>query len=988
MRLHRLELSAFGPYSGRETVDFDTLGADGLFLLHGDTGAGKTSLLDAIAYAIFGAVPGARGEVKRLRCDLSSPETPTEVRLELTVQGQRLLISRSPEYDRPKKRGDGTTKQPAKGSLVWMDDADRTALTRLDEIGRTMQRLLGMSAEQFFQVVLLPQGEFARFLRAETAEREHLLEQLFGTQRFAEVERWFAELRARERGKLQAEQAKGDELVARIAQVVGIEPPEEGVDEEWLGQLLHERKTAVLASTEEERAARAAAAKASAAAEAARTRAQRVHRVRKATAELAELDAAEPARAAKATELAQARKVVPVLAARQQLAEAQRRTGEAHTAVEAARDALPAARRAELSEQPSADLRALAGDYRQRGGELSALVEQAEAQKTDIRAITELTDRLTELAERKTKLDAELASLPAAIEQSRALVEDANRSAALLPSVTEQRDAFTERLAAARRLPALREQLRSAEQEQRSAVDAHQRARERVLDLRASRLDSMAAELAGELKRGKPCSVCGSKDHPKPAPLTLGVVGDDEESAAATAEQETAARRDEAARQVQEHTRAVQAVLERLDGAGEEELAERLTELQQRHTKLTAEAAAVGERTEHLHKEERAQTELHEQLTAVRTESAAAESEQAGARTRVAQRADVLEQARGDFEDVGAHRDHLLALANAIDGLAQARAELDVRRAAEQERSAAVDAAVREAGFGSAEQALAAARSDAEIAALEEHLAEAERARLRARSVLDDEENAGIDPAESTETTEADSALAEASAALEHAVGALRSAVRQGDETEALAARLREHWRNTEPMRERFAELDALTDVVNGRGQNAKRMSLRAFVLAARLQEVAIAASSRLRTMSQGRYGFVHSEAAGARGTRGGLGLDVLDDYSGQVRPAKTLSGGESFMASLALALGLADVVAAETGGAQLDTLFVDEGFGTLDADSLEDVMSILDELRAGGRIVGLVSHVDELRQRVPTQLRVRKSRGGSTLELRSGLAG
>ncbi|WP_020500755.1 AAA family ATPase [Sciscionella marina] len=985
MRLHRLEVSAFGPYSGHETVDFDTLGADGLFLLHGDTGAGKTSLLDAIAYAIFGAVPGARGEVKRLRCDLSSPDTPTEVRLELTVQGQRLQISRSPEYDRPKKRGDGTTKQPAKGSLVWLDDADRAALTRLDEIGRTMQRLLGMSAEQFFQVVLLPQGEFARFLRAETAEREHLLEQLFGTQRFAEVERWFAELRARERGKLQAEQAKGDELVARIAQVVGIEPPEEGVGEEWLGQLLHERKAAVQASTEEERTAREAAAKASAAAEAARTRAQRVHRVRKATAELAELDAAEPVRAAKATELAQGRKVVPVLAARQQLAEAQRRSEVAHTAVDAARDALPTARRAELSEQPSADLRALAGDYRQRGGELSALVEQAEAQKTDIRAITELTDRLTELAERKTKLDAELASLPAAIEQSRALVEDANRSAALLPSATEQRDAFTERLAAARRLPALRDQLRSAEQEQRSAVDAHQRARERVLDLRASRLDSMAAELAGELKRGKPCSVCGSKEHPKPAPLTLGVVGDDEESAAATAEQETAARRDEAARQVQEHTRAVQAVLERLDGAGEEELAERLAELQQRHAKLTTEAAAAGERTEHLHKEERAQTELHEQLTAVRTESAAGESEQAGARGRVAQRADVLEQARGDFEDVGAHRDHLLALANAIDALAQARAELDVRRAAEQERSAAVDAAVQEAGFGSAEQALAAARTDAEIAALEEHLAEAERARLRARSVLDDEENAGIDPAESGETTEADSALAEAGAALEHAVGALRSAVRQGDETEALATRLREHWRNTEPMRERFAELDALTDVVNGRGQNAKRMSLRAFVLAARLQEVAIAASSRLRTMSQGRYGFVHSEAAGARGTRGGLGLDVLDDYSGQVRPAKTLSGGESFMASLALALGLADVVAAETGGAQLDTLFVDEGFGTLDADSLEDVMSILDELRAGGRIVGLVSHVDELRQRVPTQLRVRKSRGGSTLELRSG---
>jgi len=175
-----------------------------------------------------------------------------------------------------------------------------------------------------------------------------------------------------------------------------------------------------------------------------------------------------------------------------------------------------------------------------------------------------------------------------------------------------------------------------------------------------------------------------------------------------------------------------------------------------------------------------------------------------------------------------------------------------------------------------------------------------------------------------------------------------------------------------------------LTDVVTGRGQNSRKMSLRSYVLAARLEEVAVAATARLKKMSQGRYSFVHSDAAGAHGTRGGLGLDVLDDYSGTVRPAKTLSGGESFLASLSLALGLADVVAAESGGALLDTLFVDEGFGTLDADTLDVVMNILDELRAGGRVVGLVSHVEELRQRIPTRLRVRKSRSGSTLEMTS----
>ena len=205
-----------------------------------------------------------------------------------------------------------------------------------------------------------------------------------------------------------------------------------------------------------------------------------------------------------------------------------------------------------------------------------------------------------------------------------------------------------------------------------------------------------------------------------------------------------------------------------------------------------------------------------------------------------------------------------------------------------------------------------------------------------------------------------------------------------GADGSALAS-LGQAWADLAPVEGEYAELAALTDVVNGRGQNARQMSLRSYVLAARLEEVAVAASERLRRMSQGRYSFVHTDARGTHGRRGGLGLDVLDDYSGQIRPAKTLSGGESFLASLSLALGLADVVAAETGGAMLDTLFVDEGFGTLDADTLDLVMDTLDELRAGGRVVGLVSHVEELQQRIPVRLRVRKARTGSTVELITG---
>jgi exonuclease SbcC len=217
---------------------------------------------------------------------------------------------------------------------------------------------------------------------------------------------------------------------------------------------------------------------------------------------------------------------------------------------------------------------------------------------------------------------------------------------------------------------------------------------------------------------------------------------------------------------------------------------------------------------------------------------------------------------------------------------------------------------------------------------------------------------------------------------MDAAMTAARVARQRATDVAELAGRLRAAWEESRPALAAFEELTELTDVVNGRGQNARKMSLRAYVLAARLEEVAIAATARLQKMSDDRFSFVHTDVAGPRGTRGGLGLDVLDAYSGSTRSTKTLSGGETFLASLALALGLADVVAAETGGALLDTLFVDEGFGMLDANTLDEVMDTLDELRAGGRVVGLVSHVEELRHRIPTRLRVHKSRTGSRVEL------
>ena len=241
MRLHRLELAAFGPFHDRIEVDLDLLAADGLFLLHGDTGAGKTTLLDAVAFALFGRVPGARNEAKRLRCDRADPTTRTFVRLEATLGGHRLEIVRSPAYARRKARGGGMTEEKHKVVLRWLDEPPAGARpdgsSRAEEVGLAVRDLLGMSADQFFQVVLLPQGEFARFLRSDTADREVLLERLFDTGRFGTVEEWFAAARRNSGVRVREGRLHAAQLIARVAEAGGVASCSEDDARSWTADL-------------------------------------------------------------------------------------------------------------------------------------------------------------------------------------------------------------------------------------------------------------------------------------------------------------------------------------------------------------------------------------------------------------------------------------------------------------------------------------------------------------------------------------------------------------------------------------------------------------------------------------------------------------------------------------------------------------------------------------------------------------------------------
>ncbi|MCR3722418.1 MULTISPECIES: AAA family ATPase [Prauserella salsuginis group] len=998
MRLHRLEVSAFGPYAGREVVDFDTLGADGLFLLHGDTGAGKTTLLDAVAFALFGKVPGARAEAKRFRCDVAERGTPTELTLELTVQGHRFRIVRNPEYERPKLRGDGTTKQQAKASLTWLDDPPSgqppEGVTRIDEVARTVERLLGMTADQFFQVVLLPQGEFARFLRAETKDREELLEKLFGTQRFFEAEKWFSERRQTKRRELAERRQSVREWLARIGQVATEEPPEDGAAD-WVADVRGRAAEAVAAARTVADESATARQRAADVLDERRVEAERVRRVRGAHESLAELAKEADLRAEWKTELTAARRASAVTGLAAEADRQRTRLARARERDQLARETLAACGRGdgrvgselEAGDPDVPELRTRAGEVREEAGALAGLVEEAEQQGRDRKRLQQLVETAEHATAQAAALGEKLAGLPERTRQLRTELDAAAQAAVRLDPVRTREAELARALAEAERVPTLEQEAARAREAEQSAIDAHQTAREELLDLRARRLAGMAGELAGQLRDGEPCAVCGSADHPAPA-MGTDSVGEAEERAATEAEQAAEQRRSRAATARHEADTALAAVVERLEDRTAEQIRTELGEVRAELTTLT-DAAGNKDRLEQL---VRAGEAEHEDLTAQRTsaerEAAAAEEQRRALAEQVDQRQRRLEEAAGEFADVAARRAHLMELAGALDGLADARTELREARERVDEHAAAAAEAARTAGFADVDEAGQAARDEERIAELEQSLADAEQAEATARAVLAEPELFGVEPDRVVDVESARQAAEQARQQAEQDAATLQEHTRRVRDLDTLAAELDAVLRELAPAEEEFAELDALTDVVNGRGQNARRMSLRSYVLAARLEEVAVAATVRLRSMSHGRYSFVHSDAPGSHGKSGGLGLDVLDDYSGMVRSAKTLSGGESFLASLSLALGLADVVAAETGGALLDTLFVDEGFGTLDGETLDVVMDVLDDLRAGGRVVGLVSHVEELRQRIPTRLRVRKARTGSSVRIEGGLDG
>jgi exonuclease SbcC len=984
VRLHRLSLTAFGPFAGTAEVDFDEVGREGLFLLWGPTGAGKTTLLDAVVFALYGTVPGARGEEKRLRSDHADAAVRTEVSCELTLAGERLRVVRRPEQQRPKKRGEGVTTEQARLTVQRLTDGSwEPVSTRIDEGSEHLRTRLGLDVHQFCQVVLLPQGDFARFLRAEPEHRGELLRTLFDVGRFASAEDWLADERTAARERLTVHRARVGTLLARVAQVADVDVPEElapelvgggdgGAGGPWVDTVRAAAQSRLTEVTTRAEEAAVDAGQIDAELAAARALADRHDRRDRALAELATLTAREPVLAALRAERDAGRRAEPLRDCLESTARAGMLAEQAAAAVERARTAW-----ATVADGRDADA-AVVRELRDDAAAARALLPEVDRAHELARRIAGLDHRIVELSAACDEAGRAAETWPARLAEQENRVALARAAAVRVPALESAVATATAGLDAARAADLLEAQLAGSRELVQERREAWSDAREHWLDLRALRLEGMAAELAAQLADGADCPVCGATEHPRPAAHAGPVVtAADERTAHAAAEAaETALTGATAGLDRQE--RELVALRVR---AGDVPVADQAAALEELRgtARDTADLAATLD----------AAQAVLAQLLAERESSAArlaADREELGARVAernsltdaVTQLEQRLAAARGEDADLGARVARLTAAADRCEALVAAVSDEGRARAASGEALRTAEERAGTAGFDDVLIAGSALLEEGRLDALDREL-DAHDHRLgviRARLAEPELAELGDRP----DVGALEERCATITRRREEAVADLERARRVAGALEVLAGEVMAAELELAELRAWGDQVTALADLVNGRGSNTLRMRLQSFVLAARLEQVAEVASRRLLEMSGGRYTFLHSDAQGRHGARGGLGLDVFDEYTGVRRPTKTLSGGESFMASLALALGLADVVTAESGGVQLDTLFVDEGFGSLDPQSLDAVMTVLDELRRGGRTVGVISHVEELRTRIPTRLEVVSGREGSRL--------
>lgn len=1040
MRILRLTMDAVGPFPGHEVIDFEAFSDAGRFLLSGPTGAGKSTIIDAIVFALYGKVSGGRDSSdSRIRSRYASEQAKTEVELIFSTSSGNYKVRRQPAYERVKKNGKGVTKQNAKAWLFKLDEQLREVsepLTKTSDVGTEITRIVGLSREQFTQTVVLPQGKFAQFLRSTSKDRQDLLQELFGTAIFEDLQLDLVE-RARKVKKNQEAldatlRANLGVLASLLDEAPQLDParclvyePVPKVDCEfnpletaWDSRfkplapwLEHNQRCANL----EVSALRGQEDKLRSDFAYQRDLATRQERYLALTKEHEQLVAQGPAQRQRLAQIQALQALSDLKPWHEQLKQAQDQQAVAQRQLSQAL----ALEQLESDERAQAVLQPL--DYRgaqalsvQLTAQVAALNPQVELEaglagrrrdlQTKTQAHESASAKLAQGRERENQLPTQIAS-------KQELLEQLNEQAATLPTaqLAQEQAAQTLKLAKAHE-QLVKDHQRARKLQQLVALELKQ-ASQSHKHMLEQWLSQSALNLAQNLVAGEPCPVCGATEHPAPATQGGENISQEQLDQALEKVNEVQGELSQASERVTKLAAQLEAQPCQLSPAQARE------QLQEAKAALTA-AQQASEQASSC----KAQiAKLNAQLEALRADNQTAQARLAGDAKEIQLlgekiEADAASLSCEGFESVAAKVEYLSQLAAALEQLANAAQELDQcqKRAQQAADSFAAQWAQASANFAdhSAKPAAPAPTDPAEteptqaeptqdtsVANVQDGYAQAcqdfaglDLAALKATSASYEKSlsinQAALAELEGIELTPPP--LEQTRLQLEQAQAKTQACQTYASTWQAFAgqvnaqlAKLNELLARRSKASDKDAQLLALASAANG--DNQARLTLSAWVLQAHFRQVLVFANERLGVIGAGRYELINVDSEeDTRQQKQGLGLAVVDHLSGTTRSPRTLSGGESFYVSLALALALADVVATQNGGIEMNTLFIDEGFGSLDEGTLAEVMDVLSALHSGGRVVGIVSHVSELKRAIPAAVEVRPLLGGgSTLRTR-----
>ena len=910
MRPLKLTLSAFGPYAGEMTLPLDELGKSGLYLITGDTGAGKTTLFDAVTFALYGEASGGQRSPGMFRSKYAAPETPTFVELEFECRGQRYTVRRVPKYQRPKLHGTGTTEQSAEATLLLPAGAP---ITRLQEVNDAIRDILGLDRNQFMQIAMIAQGDFLRLLLAPTEERRQIFRRIFKTDLYQRLQDDLKQEAAALAQRCDAGRRSVEQYIA------GVMCPEDdpafpSLEAARQGKLPAQEAADRIAGLLEADRQRSQELQASVDAldgqlRAIHTRLELAGEQQRRRGALSEL---ETALARQVREQAQAQEA---LAQAEEKAKDREALGRELTLLEA-----------ELPDYEKRDA------LRQEAARLGAELTRSDARQADLES--QARSRAQALT-RQEQAAEELRAAPAKREQLLARQAQAQRREKQLCGA----------LAQSEHVAALGEALHGRQQQYRAAAQAAQEAERRYFQMNEAFLAEQAGVLALGLREGEPCKVCGSIHHPAPACPSPGAPTQE----ALNRAQKAAAQSRETLRQESEACAALRST----GTAARQQLEAGLQEAGVEEARLPQEIQQVRGGLEDLTRQIGAEAARCARLT---------EAERAIPAARQA-----LEELNKTIAALTADRSALCARREAVAAQAAALALRfptagDARKALEEKRQRLelLRRAAEQAGQTLREKSDAVLRTRSAAQQLRQQLEDAPKIDVQAD--LDAQTQAQTQRREKLAQKEgADGRIAANAAAL--------SGLRR--QLAALTA-----------LESRYAWVRALADTAGGTVRGKAKLSLEAYVQTTYFEQIIRRANLRLTVMTDGQYELKRRAEAENRQSQSGLELDVIDHCNGSERSVKSLSGGESFLASLALALGLSDVIQSSAGGVRLDTMFVDEGFGSLDDQALNQAMKALLTLTEGDRLVGIISHVSDLKQRIDRQIVVTKTLTGSAARI------